>query len=321
MLHQCVVFCNKLLQTIFTCTKLHSTNPNVEVGLTGEHMKICDECETVAHCTKHGCVPKQPAPTSKDEALKLALEAHQAMREWIDAVPYDTPLPAMPGCDGDWLDTVEANLKKALAQPVQPVALHAMAKRRVFDAIRGAYDLGYNDARSARAVHGDSAPGYKGRDVESDHGGALISALERYTTPPAQPEPPCKTGSQCTSKCQQCVVQEPVAWYDSESGVTDFHSFKPVRKPNSPTAEWLPLYTTPPAQPAPVKVWEAEGYDALMQEMQMVKARNIRQHAEIERLKAAQPAVPDAIGPNEDELPAYAAGWNDCRQAMLEMMK
>jgi hypothetical protein len=37
--------------------------------------------------------------------------------------------------------------------------------------------------------------------------------------------------------------------------------------------------------------------------------------------KRAQPAVPDAIGPNEDELPAYAAGWNDCRQAMLEMMK
>jgi hypothetical protein len=76
-----------------------------------------------------------------------------------------------------------------------------------------------------------------------------------------------------------------------------------------------------PSQPSPVKVWEAEGYDALMQEMQMVKARNIRQHAEIERLKAAQPAVPDAIGPNEDELPAYAAGWNDCRQTMLEMLK
>jgi hypothetical protein len=27
--------------------------------------------------------------------------------------------------------------------------------------------------------------------------------------------------------------------------------------------------------------------------------------------------VPDAIGPNEDELPAYAAGWNDCRAEML----
>lgn len=25
-------------------------------------MEICDECETVAHCAKHGCIPKQPAP-------------------------------------------------------------------------------------------------------------------------------------------------------------------------------------------------------------------------------------------------------------------
>ena len=36
---------------------------------------------------------------------------------------------------------------------------------------------------------------------------------------------------------------------------------------------------------------------------------------------AARTAVPDAIGPNEDELPSYAAGWNDCRQLMLEMRK
>jgi len=33
---------------------------------------ICDECETVAHCMKNGCVPKT---TKKDEAMKLALEA------------------------------------------------------------------------------------------------------------------------------------------------------------------------------------------------------------------------------------------------------
>jgi hypothetical protein len=75
-----------------------------------------------------------------------------------------------------------------------------------------------------------------------------------------------------------------------------------------------------PSQPAPVKVWEAEGYDALMQEMQMVKARNIRQHAEIERLKAAQPAVPDAIV-EAGESPDYRDGWSDCRQAMLEILK
>ena len=54
---------------------------------------------------------------TKDEALDLTLEAHQAMREWIDAVPDDTVLPAMPGCDRDWIDTVEATLKQALAAP------------------------------------------------------------------------------------------------------------------------------------------------------------------------------------------------------------
>jgi hypothetical protein len=41
----------------------------------------------------------------------------------------------------------------------------------------------------------------------------------------------------------------------------------------------------------------------------------------IKQALAEQPAVPDAIGPNEDELPAYAAGWNDCRQTMLEILK
>jgi hypothetical protein len=30
---------------------------------------ICDQCETVAHCTKHGCVPKQPAPVQEPVAI------------------------------------------------------------------------------------------------------------------------------------------------------------------------------------------------------------------------------------------------------------
>lgn len=68
----------------------------------------------------------------------------------------------------------------------EPVALGALAKRRIFDYIRGAYDLGYNDARNARAIPGDGAPGYKGRDVEADHGSALLHALEAITSPPAQ---------------------------------------------------------------------------------------------------------------------------------------
>lgn len=64
-------------------------------------------------------------------------------------------------------------------------------------------------------------------------------------------EPPCKTGSQCTSKCQQCVVQEPVAW------VTGFYAGRCVIKTINPAAilpVGVALYTTPPtapAQPAP----------------------------------------------------------------------
>jgi hypothetical protein len=136
-------------------------------------------------------------------------------------------------------------------------------------------------------------------------------------------------------------VQEPVA-YLCENAVG--HKYFRWKKPSS-TYKPIALYTTPPAQPAPVKVWEAEGYDALMQEMQMVKARNIRQHAEIERLKAAQPApvqkrpqncgtsycsciecvmepaVPDAFGTREGEHPQYIQGWNDCRAETLKMRK
>jgi adenylyl- and sulfurtransferase ThiI len=112
-------------------------------------------------------------------------------------------------------------------------------------------------------------------------------------------------------------VQEPVAW-TVKGSVADWSKDFSKYQTQHYTR---PVYTTPPAQPAPVKVWEAEGYDALMQEMQMVKARNIRQHAEIERLKAAQPAVPDAFGTREGEHPQYIQGWNDCRQAMMEMKK
>jgi hypothetical protein len=40
----------------------------------------------------------------------------------------------------------------------------------------------------------------------------------------------------------------------------------------------------------------------------------------IKQALAAQPAVPDALNP-KDENPAYAAGWNDCRAEMLRGMK
>ena len=58
-------------------------------------------------------------------------------------------------------------------------------------------------------------------------------------------EPPCKTGSQCTNKCQQCehpAQQEPHGWYiDGYGAVLGASEPKSVRP-----GEWLPLYTSPP---------------------------------------------------------------------------
>jgi hypothetical protein len=75
-----------------------------------------------------------------------------------------------------------------------------------------------------------------------DHAASVVLVRANYE---AQPEPPCKTGSQCIGgKCPQCVVSEPepVAWMnESDMGRTDWK----VWAHGKPTAT-MPLY---PAQP------------------------------------------------------------------------
>jgi hypothetical protein len=31
-------------------------------------MNLCDQCETFSHCSRHGCIPLQPAPPSAAQA-------------------------------------------------------------------------------------------------------------------------------------------------------------------------------------------------------------------------------------------------------------
>ena len=78
-------------------------------------------------------------------------------------------------------------LQEVEAQALPSVVVGPLAERGILDAIRSGYDLGYNDARSARAVPGDSAPGYKGRQVEGDHGGALVHLLKKLQAAPPAP--------------------------------------------------------------------------------------------------------------------------------------
>jgi hypothetical protein len=209
----------------------------------------------------------------KDQAWKLALEAleiqaynsgDEKYTEAITAIKQDRALDKMAeNARGLGLDYEPAQ---------KPVALHAMAKRRIFDAIRGAYDLGYNDARGAQAAHGDSLPlpGYKGRDVEADHGGALISALERYITLPAAAQPVV------------LPLRETEAMHDAVMSVI----YKGVSRTNT-DALWQAyrkvLITNPPAPTgkAPcARHCEATAFQ--------ITIRGLR--GDIERVKAAQPA-------------------------------
>lgn len=54
---------------------------------------------------------KDPISTVLDDALSVI----RGLREYIAAIPSDTvaTFPAMPGVDGDWVDTTVANLQAA----------------------------------------------------------------------------------------------------------------------------------------------------------------------------------------------------------------
>ncbi|UZB05495.1 hypothetical protein OM948_08595 [Xanthomonas citri pv. fuscans] len=71
------------------------------------------------------------------------------------------------------------NWAEMLQQLTAPAAVpvDGVGRRMIGDAIRSAYDAGYNDARNAQAKPGDSAPGYSGRTIESFHGEALSKSL------------------------------------------------------------------------------------------------------------------------------------------------
>lgn len=106
-------------------------------------------------------------------------------------------------------------------------------------------------------------------------------------------------------------VQEPVAWMWSHktAGNVGVYFEEPAKffdltKPSD--YDWTPLYTTPPAA---------------KQDIQRLSALVRAQQITIDKLEAAQPAVPDAFGTREGEHPQYIQGWNDCRAEMLQEFK
>jgi hypothetical protein len=88
--------------------------------------------------------------------------------------------------------------------------------------------------------------------------------------------------------------------------------------------------TTPPTQPAPVQEPVAWRYDlkqtgsfaGVSTEYSRIKLKIGENWTPLYTTPPAQPAVPDAMTSADiQEHIEYVAGWNDCRQTMLEMMK
>jgi hypothetical protein len=153
---------------------------------------------------------------------------------------------------------------------------------------------------------------------------------------------------------------QPVAWVFRRGLIQKFrwNRDKPVGQ--EAMLYWEPLYTTPPAQPAPVQRCALCNYqhghaigcknnpvDIALDKMaenarelgldyepykgmseHLAQATNGRVYVDPVTgdvgigTPAAQPAVPDAIHHTDlSESLEYIQGWNECRQAMLEMMK
>ena len=73
------------------------------------HHNICDECETVAHCSNHGCIPKHQAlDRMAENARELGLDYDPTQIDW-EAIAADQAM------------TIALLKAEQLAQP-EPVA-------------------------------------------------------------------------------------------------------------------------------------------------------------------------------------------------------
>ncbi|AFN39071.1 hypothetical protein G167_gp02 [Burkholderia phage BcepMigl] len=66
-------------------------------------------------------------------------------------------------------------------------SLNPLQLRWIMDHIRDAYEAGYRDARSNRAIPDDNFPGYRGLEIERSGGKSLAEILERTASPARAP--------------------------------------------------------------------------------------------------------------------------------------
>jgi hypothetical protein len=111
-----------------------------------------------------------------------------------------------------------------------------------------------------------------------------------------------------------------------------FSTFTPDVKTTPPAAQPAPVQPADPVQPV--------DFEAIINDIEAIDCRyrgdpsydrdaywmrdevvaTVKRHASFCTPPAAQPAVPDAIT-DSGENPEYRAGWNECRETMLQILK
>jgi hypothetical protein len=233
------------------------------------------------------------------EALKLALEALEWMVANDDTNEGDEPVERLGGQSWNeynayWID----GLNKARA------VINAIKQALVNDALD-------KKAENARELGLDYEPDYKVTVVDDQHPNGVPLAQWGRPAPDLQAELDATNRqveilSDALAESRREIdapVQEPVF----ELQKTGWEIICDL--------DWIQtlpfgtkLYTTPPAQPAPVQDTDAH-YKGVVEGVQKLFDD-----------KRTQPAVPDAII-EAGESPDYRDGWNDCRQTMLEILK
>jgi hypothetical protein len=240
---------------------------------------------------------------SKDEALKLALEA------------LDAWMPTWPNLIEKQKTAITA-IKQALAASVQKGAIGAEYQKSPWD------EKGISMPPPEAPVQEPVAWRYDLKQTGSFAGTSTEYSRIKlkigenwtplYTTPPAaQPAP---------------TVQEPVAqaWAEGyRAGIDDERTseanigiagmgmkVEPARN--------NPYHTTPPAAPS---TEESSAIHPAVpdhsDELTIAYMSGVYRGKEL----AVDQAVPDAFGTREGEHPQYIQGWNDCRAEMLSMRK
>jgi hypothetical protein len=131
---------------------------------------ICNECETVSYCTKHGCVPKRPAPVQEPLTWLKTIETPGGFGKFVEAKPNEKgakPVYLTPPAAEFVCSTGLCHYKAQQAVPLTEPELRAVLEKTnhmITNTMRGPFWPELEQAcRAIEAAHSITAAPEKGQ--------------------------------------------------------------------------------------------------------------------------------------------------------------